>query len=277
MYETVTVDEALKRGHRIVNLPVTFIMVGVMCLTAYMFVQFQPPAYFIFIGIVASFILAWLYWSVMITRWRIWAFENVSNVNELKKRAVKEKLIWKDGSFFEKTEIRTAADKRKLNSLQYKLAQPDVFIEDYSVADETEIHYSKKKTLGEIILGIAMVCGSTYFFIEPDTHFLGAAIIVIGLFITYFGIKKHKNNTPRIVLSNKGIRTFEIPFYEWGEIYNEDVIAVQTGKTRHHYFVYDNPSGAKRLDIGDLDIDRRKLESLLRIYRGRSNKNIPQY
>jgi hypothetical protein len=49
----------------------------------------------------------------MITKWRLWAFENVRNVHELKERAVQAKLIWPDHSIFEKMEIRSASDKER--------------------------------------------------------------------------------------------------------------------------------------------------------------------
>jgi hypothetical protein len=52
----------------------------------------------------------------MITKWRVWAFENVRNVHELKKRAIQEKLISADSSIFEKTEIRTERQEIKVTS-----------------------------------------------------------------------------------------------------------------------------------------------------------------
>jgi hypothetical protein len=68
-----------------------------------------------------EFVFAWLIWLFMITKWRIWAFQNVRNVHELKKRAIIEILIWEVGNFFEKTEIRSNHDKIKLKQLEVKI------------------------------------------------------------------------------------------------------------------------------------------------------------
>ncbi|MDN3581486.1 hypothetical protein [Mucilaginibacter flavus] len=118
MNETITVDEALKRGQRMVNYPVIAIQVigygSAYCLTKFPAI----PQWLILILFLFVFIGAWLYWSFKITTWRLWAFEHVDNVYELKLRAIQGKLIWPDGSFFEKTEIRFAADKKKWAQIQ---------------------------------------------------------------------------------------------------------------------------------------------------------------
>src|SRR5688572_28161200 len=103
MNETVSVDQAIAKGHRMVNYPVLIIMFGTLGLCLYLEIQKIFPFWIIPVGFGLAFGLAWLWWSIMITKWRLWAFDNVRNVHELKKRAVREKLIWADNSFFEKT------------------------------------------------------------------------------------------------------------------------------------------------------------------------------
>ena len=91
MNEIVTVDEAIAKGHRMVNYPVFVIMIGISGLTLYLGSQNFIPEWCIPVGFILSFGLAWLWWSIMITRWRLWAFDNVRNVHELKKIQL---LIW---------------------------------------------------------------------------------------------------------------------------------------------------------------------------------------
>ena len=66
MNETVTVDEAISRGHRVVNYPVFIIMVGTIGLTIYLGVQKVIPSWGFPIGFVLAFGLAWLWWSFII-------------------------------------------------------------------------------------------------------------------------------------------------------------------------------------------------------------------
>ncbi|WP_256867389.1 hypothetical protein [Winogradskyella forsetii] len=114
MREQTTVDKAIKRGHLIVNVPVFIAIIGCPALSLYLSKQNLIPGWGIGIAFFIGFVLAWFIWSFMITKWRIWAFDNVRNVHELKKRAIREKLIWNEGSIFEKTEIRRSEDKIKL-------------------------------------------------------------------------------------------------------------------------------------------------------------------
>lgn len=113
MTEFVSVDEAISKGHKVVNFPVMAINAGVVALTVYLGVQKLIPIWGYFIGLILGFVLSWLWWSFKIAKWRVWAFENVRNVHELKKRAIQERLIWPDGHFFEKTEIWSAADRER--------------------------------------------------------------------------------------------------------------------------------------------------------------------
>jgi hypothetical protein len=102
----VSVDDAIKRGQLVVNLPVTIIIIGLMAAGAYLVVATTMPL--LGIGIFASsFVLGWLYWSFAITKWKQWAYTNVDDIIALKKAAVDAYLIWPDDNVFNKTEIKT--------------------------------------------------------------------------------------------------------------------------------------------------------------------------
>jgi hypothetical protein len=64
--------------------------------------------------------LAWLWWSVMVPRWRIWAWSRVADTDDLRERAVRTGLIWPEGHVLERTEFRDAATKRVLRELETK-------------------------------------------------------------------------------------------------------------------------------------------------------------
>ena len=65
--------------------------------------------------------IAWIYWSVATPKWRIWALQNVDDWKRLEAGAVATLLISPRGWVLEKTEIKSA-DQRKLETalLQYR-------------------------------------------------------------------------------------------------------------------------------------------------------------
>jgi hypothetical protein len=273
MFETVTVDEALRKGKRIINLPVYIILFGTIGVSVYLVSVQKVSGWYTVAGTIGAFVFAWMYWSFAITKWRLWAFENVRNVHELKQRAVKEKLIWPDGNFLEKTEIRTADERQKLLNLNDKFNQPDVFTDDYSVPDEKVVHYSKAIALFQILLMMAFFVGGLYALIYGQSYIIGGLLTVVGAVFTYTGFSHYRNRSAQIIINNKGIQTAAIQFYPWQEIYAEDVITQRYGKSSTTYFIYNHPGGSEKLDINEFDISKKELEKLLRIYRGRSEKS----
>jgi hypothetical protein len=270
MFETVTVEEALNKGRKMITYPVMFIIFASFLAWAIYCLLNEAKGWWIATGVIAGLFLAWLYWSIVITKWRIWAFDNVRNVHELKKLAIKEGLIWQDGSFFEDTEIRSAADREKLKSLESKFSQPDVFIDDYLVPAETQIYYSKSKSLLSGLWTLAMLIVGIYFIVEHN-YLLGIILSIAGAGASYSYIKEAANKQPQIILNQKGIQTSSTPFYEWKDISNEDVIAEHRYKDSDaYYLVYDYPEDKEKKDLDDLDINRHALENLLRVYRGRN-------
>lgn len=271
MYETVSVDEAIKRGLRTVNVPGMIIMYGIWALCIYLGIASAIPIWVIVTAVVLSFVLAWLYWSIAITHWRLWAFENVRNVHELKKRAIKKKLIWKDNSFFEKTEIRTASQKEHWISLSEKFNQPDIFIEDYTIPPKVLICYSKGQAIGLAVIGIIMLCLCVYLYQSGFDIWVTMFLVATGIFMIYSGFKKSGNRHPQIILSYEGIETVDTPFYTWAQINNEDTKFVHHGKSATTYLLYDCPEGHKEIVLGDYDISLGRLEKMLIYYRARYN------
>ncbi|MDF1699392.1 MAG: hypothetical protein P1U56_26300 [Saprospiraceae bacterium] len=122
----LTVNKAIWKGHQMVNFPVTFIMIVGFGLTIYFSNLGLGSLYTGLLGC-CTFIFMWLWWSIQTTKWRILAFGNVRNVHELKRRAIEEKLIWGDDSWFNRTEIWTAEQKSKWAEIEKKFQKEDEF------------------------------------------------------------------------------------------------------------------------------------------------------
>jgi hypothetical protein len=105
--QKVSVENAVRVGSLTVNLPAVILifsfMIGGLVLVGY------PPVlpFTVFFG---GFALSWVYWSLAITKWKLWAYANVEDLVELKKAAVRANLIWPDNSLFNKTEIKLSQE-----------------------------------------------------------------------------------------------------------------------------------------------------------------------
>jgi hypothetical protein len=120
----ISVEQAISRGQRIVNLPVFGFLATplAICLifSNWLKLQLGARAYDIMFicAVVGGFIAAWLWWSITVPKWRLWAYEHVDDIGELKRRAVAEKLTWPDGSIFSLTEIKSAAHVAREKELE---------------------------------------------------------------------------------------------------------------------------------------------------------------
>jgi hypothetical protein len=276
MREQITVDKAIKRGHLIVNVPVFIAIIGCPALGLYLSKQNLIPGWGIGIAFLIGFVLAWLIWSFMITKWRIWAFQNVRNVHELKKRAIQEKLIWNDGNIFEKTEIRNTEDKSELKKLEKKFEQEDEYRKDYSLPPKMEIHYSKVSNYVELGVSILIIGAGIYFFTQGETkqYILGAIMTGIGLYSTIKEFRKALDSKPKIIIDSKGIQTKNVEFKNWSNIESEEVVQEGYGKSAKSYLTYFyDEDEFEKIEIDSLNVTHRELENIIRTYRIRNNKN----
>ncbi len=258
------------------NVPVFICIIGIPALSFYLSNQNLIPKWRIGIGSLLGFVIAWLVWSFMITKWRIWAFENVRNVHELKKRAIEEKLIWNDGNIFEKTEIRSLEDKEELKKLEKKFDKEDVYREDYSLPPKTIIKYSKSLGLFELIISI-LIIGVGIYFVTKGTnksYVLGGVMGLIGIYSSIKELRKFLNNKPQIIIDNKGIETITAEFKNWSNIESEEVIQEGYRKSAKSYLTYwYDEEIFEKIEIDQLDITHQQLENIIRTYRIRNNKN----
>jgi hypothetical protein len=94
-----TPQQAVLRGHLMVNLPVCSIIFGGSALSL------RIHSYLGVLGALLSIATAWLWWSLFVPLWRTWLQTSGAPIEETLSLAVKQGLIWPKGSFFERTEL----------------------------------------------------------------------------------------------------------------------------------------------------------------------------
>lgn len=268
----MTVKKAILRGHLVVNIPVLIIMIG----TAFVFIiitnVYNLPQGFPLIGFGLGFILAWLYWSLSITKWKIWAFERVRNVHELKSRAILEGLIWKDDHIFGKTEIWSGSEKNKWHSIKIKFDEADIFIDDSSISTETIIEY-KNSDINVLVLTTIGIIGGAYLVYE-NKLIVGISFVLLGIIINRLVKRKV---TKFFIINSVGIKKPKTKFFHWSTIKNEKIIKQNFGKNTKFYLTYTREGNIEKIDIDKLEIDVSVLYDLLKIYRGRNNRTITSH
>ncbi len=98
----MTARRAIVLGHLAVTLPIVVLFALAYLLDR----RVATPASFAAIPV--AFLVAWLYWSLAVPRWRLWALANVVDApcESLLARAASSGLLWREGSWLERTELR---------------------------------------------------------------------------------------------------------------------------------------------------------------------------
>jgi hypothetical protein len=128
MTERISVAKAIMRGLVVVNGPVLPLTLAPMLVLApFMSVietaVGQRAAITIFLSsIVAGGLIAWRWWAIAVPKWRLWAYERVTDIPTLKRWAVRVGLTWPDGHPFENTEIKSNAHAARERELERERA-----------------------------------------------------------------------------------------------------------------------------------------------------------
>ena len=274
MDKYISVEQALKRGASMVKWPSVILFLGVLVMLAILLsIKGVHSGWAILVGFLSGFILAALYSCIMVTKWRIWAFSNVSDVYELKKAAISEQIISK-AEWTEKLEIRTKADKEMLALINERFKVPPVFVDDSNVENETAIFDSNLNFRVWGIGATGLDIGCMFMFLP-----IGILILACGLAAILWDSRliSRKPDLPVIVLNAEGISTKSSGFQLWKDVTNDEVRLEGTGKSSHYVFAFNYPGGSEDFDLNYLKITPRRLNHLLAIYRHRSNKQTTKF
>jgi len=284
MKEYKTIGYVLRKGQIYVNVSVTLIMIVIWLLTVYLSYRVVPERYStetMFIGLVSGFISGWLFWSLSIPKWRIWAFQNTKKTDwpELQIRAINEKLILKKDSIFNKTEIRTKIQNKKIQKIEEEI--PNIRIEttliniedDITIPSKTHYYYAKSELILNPILLIVFILLGIYL-ISKQREVIGIIGILFGIYV--FKVKLFKdllNPQIQMTISNDGIsmNLKDMDFVKWSDTENivlnsEGALTLDVWKNDELFYV--------TYDVGSFGMKNR--EDMIRkinIYLKRNQKN----
>ncbi|RFZ92905.1 hypothetical protein D0C36_16060 [Mucilaginibacter conchicola] len=234
---------------------------------------------------VVCFYLPFLFWSKRTTRWKLWAFDNVDNVHELKIAAVNANLCPAYGTFMDRIQIQSDWERKQWRKLLERFDFPDIFKDDPAIPYKTEVFYSKVRLTLYILFGLLFVgigCGLEYLAIKHNgdlsLKLIAPVIAIVAIYAMVIHMKRMLKKQPELVLENQGLTTHETGFLNWDEIYNEKVTRTDRGKRGILYtFNFQHPGGMASIDISDLNISKARLERLIRVYQGRFAAGLRSY
>ncbi|WP_374950742.1 hypothetical protein [Mucilaginibacter sp.] len=167
----ISVDEAITKGRQMLLLPRIVMVVGL--------VFFLFPMALIFIGVfegppfttnvwlvctgvtVFCFVvfcyLPYLFWSKRTTRWKLWAFDNVDDVHELKIMATGAHLCPAYSTVMDKLQIQSAEEREQWRNLQDRFNFRSAFKDDPEIPARTEVFYSKLHLTIQILFALLFV------------------------------------------------------------------------------------------------------------------------
>jgi len=282
MSKEVSVSRAIRVGQLLVNVPLIFVMLIGSGLFFYLGIKFEI-LWLMPLGVFLSFIPMWLWWSVTITIWRIWAFENCIYVHDLKEEAIYAGLIWHDGSIFEKTEIRTPRQKDRLLIIdemfksEYK---PELIMDDGSVPSQQKIFYSNNEIKYYGLLGVFLVILGTYL---TYLNYFGFILILFAIPLIWKLLTQSLIEEHGITLSDEGILIEGMEFIEWSTIDDISVRILRMGRSSpfrlHIKFkqAYNGSEVFEKFDLverfDNIDMSPQKFKELVKLYRQRGLKN----
>ena len=264
MKEQISVDKAIKRGRLIL---LNMILIVVVICTIALFTLGKSPIWVFLTLFSSSIIVSGLITGFLINKWRYWAFENVRNVHELKKRAITAGILSEKEKFFKNIEQSNNNDKKHWD-IKQKFLQDDIFIDDLSVPSEKHIYHSKAITYFNLFIALFTIVGFV-FFLTDNILISGIAVFIVIVVFQYLNRDKLKREQPQIILNDKGIETISAGFISWENIKNEHVYIIRAGKSSKYYLNYEVFERQESVLLTGLNIGDGRMAKLLILYRNR--------
>lgn len=216
----ISVSEAIKNAHLFISLPIALLIIGSTFIIEYLYNDQLDYLNASLLGIILGVILAWMYWSFAITKWRIWAYKNVEHIHLLTKTAISNHIIWPPAHFFSKTEIVLPPDRLILETLQERLKKPDTYTVISALPKQTEYYYTAsylRKRIAYLATYIIIVV--TLFYFDFIGIFLSIGIFVGIIFTPLSHAIKNLNNTKfQLQINERGITFSNGIHHSWNSI-----------------------------------------------------------
>jgi len=279
----LSVGFAVSYGRWLVNIPLFFIASACLVCVLYLGDANLATPWTIAACLLVGALVFLLYRSVVITRWRVWAFKRVDDPLELYRKALELRILGRAGGWLEAMEIKSTRQREQLELIRKHILQlqnSDAHADDADVPAETVFRYSTGNQAFGLLFSSGVVAFG--FWVTRESALTGAVIMAAsGLALFVVTVGRLLDRESKITINADGIRTKNNRLDPWPQIENPFVIERRSSRSSSLYFIYDvalpvqiNEDERRRylnrkIDIGWLDVDSERLEHLIKVYRGR--------
>ncbi|MEM6722948.1 MAG: hypothetical protein AAF598_02860 [Bacteroidota bacterium] len=215
---TITVEEALRKGHQQLTYPFWSIIAVGLFLSVNLGLT-SKLWWLAALGTLFTFFSAWLWWAFRVIQWKIWAFTHCPHVQELQRRALNEKLIWPEGSRRQRSAFIHKDQAHQLEQLSSKFEADDGLIQvedDKDIPSELVFYFSKLSISIEWIFGLVLLGFGVYFILRGRWYGYLLALLSPGILRDAF--THTKQGDPQLSISTKGIQLKDQPLILWEHI-----------------------------------------------------------
>ena len=122
--QAISTEQALRRAFWVITVPSMLCFFGP--LAAFLYWSNSPSSHgagfrglwLLGGALLGGFLMSWLVWSIGVPRWRLWAYQRVSNIQILKCEAEAARLLWPEGHIFERTELASKELRMRISEAE---------------------------------------------------------------------------------------------------------------------------------------------------------------
>jgi hypothetical protein len=275
-----TIRKTLLVGHAMITLPCSLIFFTPILLT-YNEIRAETISWWImFLAVMTGFALSWIYWGVMVTRWRLLAYRKVKNIKALKTKAIREFLIWPDHHWLILAEFRNEEERKKLRKAD-KLFESNEVQWQHSVVDASgkfpviTSHYHAPINILEItflLLGVGI--GTVVWYLGH--LYVGLVFLIMSAIGAIYEYLQFTGRKQILEVNAKGIETQETGFLLWKNIEDAKVELLNRGRRTNPYLVIrfypthlrkeDKKLAVDHIELTEFDVDTMELKRVLSHY-----------
>lgn len=209
----MTVSKAINKAHYFITFPIIVIIIASNTIASQVASSQSSGYYNDLIGIGIGILIAWIYRSFAVSKWRIWAYQNVKHIHQLELKATQQNIIWPKDSFISKTEIVLPADKPILQNLQKRFSEPDHFAIITSLPAQTTYYFQSSHLIQVIFKYLIITAIVATLYVYNKIGLILSLGIFIGIIMTplFHAIKNIRNKQIQLTIDNTGI-TFKDQF-----------------------------------------------------------------
>lgn len=282
MHNQVSVEKAIQKGRLTIIYAMLLFLIGCPIVSIIIFNNYEhkiiEQLWFpigMFIGLIIGFVLMKIYWNYASIKWQFWAFENVRNVNELKRKAIENKLISENNFILvKKFKNRNYERHKRIGRIRKNFEEKDTYYDDLTVPKEIVINIPRSSNLIIALAGLFFVGISIKAYLSNSAKLHVAFILfAVGVFFLVLVINGMRDKQPQLILNSNGIKLYKKDFISWNEINDIYVEKELGGNSATHYLIIDSTMNKiLKFQINGLDKKPDDIEKLIQIYKTRFEK-----